>query len=169
MSRTAHALTDIDETARTATCSQCGPGIHLVFNRRWLCGPHVQTRRAAYRHRNRDRIKAYDAARRAPNRKTDRTPTIPAAFLAQASTAQERKKASRLWQRYGISLEDYARLNERQQGRCGICSRDMELVIDHDHETGKVRGLLCGPCNRAIGWFGDTAEGVARAVAYLTT
>lgn len=57
--------------------------------------------------------------------------------------------------RYGITLDDYNSVLEAQNGRCAICGElpSNHLCIDHDHKTGKVRGLLCISCNVALGWF----------------
>lgn len=75
---------------------------------------------------------------------------------------------------YGITREQYDRLLQEQGGRCAICGTahvptDMhpDLVIDHDHSTGKVRGLLCPNCNQGIGHLKDSAETTDRASAYL--
>ena len=61
---------------------------------------------------------------------------------------------------------------DEQGGRCKICGVHQSeikrsLCVDHDHETGKVRGLLCGKCNTAIGLFGDNRELVKLAFEYL--
>ena len=58
-----------------------------------------------------------------------------------------------------------------QNGRCGVCSRKpgkARLAVDHDHETGFVRGLLCHRCNKAIGYLSDSHVVAAKAVFYLT-
>lgn len=56
-----------------------------------------------------------------------------------------------------------------QNGRCAICERHMSPPhIDHDHATGRVRELLCGPCNQGIGSLGDNVDRVQRALEYLT-
>lgn len=76
---------------------------------------------------------------------------------------------------YGISRVEFERLNEIQGGRCAICEREpvaegrngKHLRVDHDHETGAVRGLLCTRCNVALGTFGDTVEGLKKAIRYL--
>ncbi len=60
-------------------------------------------------------------------------------------------KKSRLKERFGMSLEAYNLLKCLQRNRCSICGNVRKLFVDHDHETGKVRGLLCGGCNGAIG------------------
>lgn len=69
---------------------------------------------------------------------------------------------------YGIGLAEYRQMISDQDGKCLICEKRKKLTIDHCHETGVVRGLLCFGCNSAIGKLGDTAATVARAVAYLT-
>jgi len=73
---------------------------------------------------------------------------------------------------YGISLEEYYKLIEFQGGGCAICGRTQEpdgrrLSIDHDHTTGKVRGVLCYSCNKALGMFYDIPERLENAANYL--
>lgn len=74
--------------------------------------------------------------------------------------------------RYGITIDDWDAMLEHQGGVCAICKelprdgRD-SLDVDHDHVSGYVRGLLCGPCNRAIGAFGDDSHRLIRAAYYL--
>jgi hypothetical protein len=74
-------------------------------------------------------------------------------------------------ERYGITLDDYQRMHARQQGECAICERHETsvgpLVVDHDHDSGKVRGLLCHSCNRGLGQFKDDPELLRAASAYL--
>lgn len=76
---------------------------------------------------------------------------------------------------YGLTVERYDEMLKAQGGVCAICgnpqkwgktSRD-NLCVDHDHETGAVRGLLCNGCNRAVGFFGDDPVILARAISYL--
>jgi hypothetical protein len=80
-------------------------------------------------------------------------------------------RASLLWKQYGITIEDYNRLRDEQGGHCAICPTvpdgAFSLCVDHDHNTGAIRGLLCKHCNKALGLLGDTIEGVTRAVDYL--
>ena len=71
---------------------------------------------------------------------------------------------------YGMSLEDYDKLLKQQDGVCAICLQDEPngpLRVDHDHETGQVRGLLCHKCNAALGLLNDSPEIIAQALEYL--
>jgi hypothetical protein len=79
--------------------------------------------------------------------------------------------------RYGITLEQYFELFNKQNGVCAICSRpESEILrgkiralnVDHDHSTGKIRGLLCSECNKGIGNLGDSTEVLRRAIEYLS-
>lgn len=84
------------------------------------------------------------------------------------------KKNNSLLSHYGISLQQYNILVIEQKGLCKICSspnskrvKMPDLVVDHDHKTGKIRGLLCSPCNVAIGMLGDSQERLLKVVEYL--
>lgn len=71
--------------------------------------------------------------------------------------------------RYGLSVEDYQYLLDHQDGGCALCEKTPEengrrLSVDHNHETGAVRGLLCTRCNRGLH---DSIEWHLKAVAYL--
>ena len=72
---------------------------------------------------------------------------------------------------YGITLADYERLLEAQNGVCAICKAPPEsgraLAVDHVHDTKKVRGLLCVPCNVGLGAFKENPELFRLAVEYL--
>lgn len=84
-------------------------------------------------------------------------------------------RAHNLKKCYGITNEDYDRLVQAQDGVCAVCgelpsggkSGGKFLDVDHDHVTGVVRGLLCGPCNRGIGQMKDDPQRLRKAAAYL--
>lgn len=77
-------------------------------------------------------------------------------------------RRSNLKKLYGISLEQYDELYEQQEGRCAICRGAHEvLVVDHDHETGEIRGLLCHNCNRSLGLMGEDPAVLRAAADYL--
>lgn len=84
---------------------------------------------------------------------------------------------ARMKSKYGITPEEHARRYLDQRGLCAIC-RDPErsgrkadgtggLVVDHNHDTGAVRGLLCARCNSAIGLLGDNTDWLHSAIWYL--
>ena len=72
---------------------------------------------------------------------------------------------------YDISLEDYNFLLESQNNKCKICKRECSsgksLAVDHNHDTGEVRGLLCKNCNIGLGMFFDNLDFLESAVLYL--
>ena len=74
-----------------------------------------------------------------------------------------------LERKYGLSLEDFDFLVIAQNNLCALCGRPDEqgLHVDHDHITGRVRGLLCGKCNKAIGLLDEDPALFAAAVLYL--
>ena len=74
---------------------------------------------------------------------------------------------------YGITLEEYNKAATEQNNCCAICgidakyTRHSKLVVDHDHETGEVRKLLCDKCNQAIGLLQDSSDFCNSAAEYL--
>lgn len=72
---------------------------------------------------------------------------------------------------YGITPNDYNRMYEDQKGCCKVCgtqSGNTKFHIDHCHTTGKVRGLLCGPCNRALGLLNDNPLTILNLYHYIS-
>jgi hypothetical protein len=78
------------------------------------------------------------------------------------------KADSRHKRLYGISLDERDAMEREQDGKCAICREKKKLVVDHCHTTGKVRGLLCGSCNKALGFLKDDSERIARLLDYLS-
>ena len=75
---------------------------------------------------------------------------------------------------FGITLEGYNKLFELQGGRCAICGKHQSEVsttfhVDHDHETGRIRALLCSGCNIGIGQFKEDVEIIKKVMEYLNT
>jgi hypothetical protein len=90
----------------------------------------------------------------------------------QKSWYQEKGGMYHRVSRYGITPDEYHEMLEEQLSCCGCCGspdprRKAGFVIDHDHNTGKIRGLLCHNCNIGIGQLGDSLDGLNKAVAYL--
>lgn len=69
----------------------------------------------------------------------------------------------------GITKENYIELLEEQKGVCSICKQTCtkSLAVDHDHTTGKIRGLLCNSCNRGLGYLKDSVAILKAATSYL--
>jgi len=88
-----------------------------------------------------------------------------------AQLARRAWKNRHLWDAYGMSSLDYADLLQKQGGVCAICgeinSNGQRLGVDHTHQTGRIRGLLCSTCNRALGLLKDDAATLRRAARYL--
>lgn len=74
-----------------------------------------------------------------------------------------------------ITVDDYFRLYDEQDGKCAICEKELQVAagkgksasIDHSHDTGQVRGLLCGKCNTAIGLLDEDVSRFSAAASYL--
>ena len=123
------------------TCRKCGAVLRSANNARWmgrLCGD------------------CYRASRRLGNRSPNR----------MASTRRV------LWRSKGIEMthERYEELRTVQGGACALCGKkegNGRLQVDHDHKSGRVRGLLCPSCNRALGAFGESQALIQRAIDYL--
>jgi hypothetical protein len=72
-----------------------------------------------------------------------------------------------LKRRYGTGADEFDRLLAQQGGVCGVCGRPAPEHVDHDHKTGRVRGILCFNCNGGLGQFGDDVDRLSSAVFYL--
>lgn len=98
------------------------------------------------------------------------------AATATHVTDHGRKRSAANLRTYGLTSDQYDQLHDAQNGLCAICSqpetmtyrgRTKALSIDHDHNTGQVRGLLCASCNFALGKFYDDPHRLRAAADYL--
>jgi hypothetical protein len=90
----------------------------------------------------------------------------------ESNPARSKPKSSTTYHRYGITQADYDRMFEEQGGKCAICGvhqsqQKRRLYVDHDHETNKVRALLCHKCNFMIGWARDNPLILTLATSYV--
>jgi hypothetical protein len=108
---------------------------------------------AQWKRTNRDRVNASNRRRR----------------VERGDELKRKERAGHLRRKYGLKLSHFDMLVTAQLGMCAICHRiEMErLHVDHDHASGRVRGLLCGKCNKAIGLLGDDPRLVLSAETYL--
>lgn len=92
-------------------------------------------------------------------------------YLDHKKRDADRERRAQLRYRFGITPEQYDQLLADQRGVCAVCHRSdptgRRLAVDHDHQTGVVRGLLCSNCNRAIGQLAESPDVLAAALAYL--
>jgi hypothetical protein len=157
-----HFLSLVDEVALTAVCLVCGP---TVIRRRsptsatpFVCElPFVTAR---------DRLN---------KRRRDNHEMKPGQSRRSHTPGTKTQQEYRLRAKYGLSVADFNRMVADQNGRCAICEtvpkQSQEspsgLVVDHNHETGAVRGLLCPSCNVGIGFLGDSPARLVSAAVYL--
>ena len=85
----------------------------------------------------------------------------------------EHRREGYLKNLYGLSIETYEALLAQQGGKCAVCGSAFydklgrKMHVDHDHTTGIVRGILCGPCNSGLGHFKDSPDALRAAIDYL--
>lgn len=158
--RARHRLSEIDEANRMATCSVCGPDSPLLWGGKWLCRT---ARRETKRRSNAQASAEVQARRREAQRRW-------------IKDNAEHRRAYHFRRKYGITEDDYQRLLRKQKGKCGICggppagpgSQSGRFHVDHCHDTGRVRGLLCGRCNTAIGLLNHSPAIVQRAADWVS-
>jgi len=80
---------------------------------------------------------------------------------------KERSKIYSLNKSYGLTLEDVQHRKVQQNFRCAICKHEKNLCVDHDHKSGRNRGMLCKSCNFGIGYFHDNVDNLIHAIEYL--
>lgn len=150
-----HSLSNVDADAKLADCAVCGDGVPIEVRPSkgrggFMCMASLRESKRRRGKRYRDRLR--EEGRTRPS----------------ASLTPEANRRKKLREKYGITPEDYERMFAEQQGRCAIChAEDPRLVVDHDHATGAVRGLLCHSCNVALGWLRDREDAAERAAEYL--
>src|ERR1035437_940016 len=121
--------------------------------------------------------KAYAKAYRKKNRKKIAAHSR-GYYVSHKLEASVKNRTNRLLKVFGLTEVDYAVRLASQNGLCAICrhpevvfdpraKKIRRLAIDHDHDTNKIRELLCSSCNRALGLFGDDVLLLEAAAAYL--
>jgi hypothetical protein len=81
-------------------------------------------------------------------------------------------RKSQLKNLYGLSMDKYEGLLEKQENKCAVCGIDFQLLtrnphIDHNHNTGEIRGILCSNCNTALGLLKDDVVRVQKLMEYI--
>ncbi len=159
---------------RNAECSKCGrrkPEDQFYLRSdgrpRSFCKECYRIHNREQYQRHIDKRHEYDAARGSG---WERHPENREKYMSDDRTAHDKY----LQRTYGITIEDFDAMLSSQDGTCAICdgtnsdsARNRRMTVDHDHDTGKVRGLLCFTCNTSIGKLGDTYAALQKAADYL--
>ncbi len=135
-------------------------------NLSWACRDCSRINEARWCTNNIDRKR--DNARAASRRRREKEPERDREIL----------RRSRLRTKYGIEFEDFLAMLDLQDWQCQICDKKLAVriagkrkgnvaCIDHDHETNKIRGILCSHCNRGIGLLGDNPLKLEKAAVYI--
>jgi hypothetical protein len=121
-----------------------------------------------YRLDNKEKINENDKKYRLENKEK-----IKQYLLQNNEKIKKNKRETSLKNKYDITLDDYEKMLQEQSGSCAICfvkaenQRNKILVVDHNHLTDEVRGLLCSNCNTAIGLLRESQEIIENALKYL--
>ncbi len=113
------------------------------------------------------------SCRREYERNPQRTAYRKAYHATRHQTPERQASFKERWleQKYGMTPDSWAAMSLDQGGRCFICgwvpTGRGTLYVDHDHANGRVRGLLCPPCNSFLGRMNDSADAIRRAAAYV--
>jgi hypothetical protein len=135
-------------------------------SRRWRASNPEASRAAsqAWRIKHPEKVKAHNAAWRAA-----RTPEELSEHHRQCY--RRTRRDSHLKKKFGLTAEKYNAMLALQSGHCALCPRpdlpDKRLAVDHDHETGRVRALLCDRCNRGIGLLDEEPARLRAAADYI--
>ena len=150
----------------TKTCSKCGieQPLDTFAKRGAQCRTCRNEARKQWRKRNPEKVRLENQRSHQKREKRD------------SEACRRYFHQSKLKCDYGITLADYDQMLVNQNGRCAICcefetqqraGKVVQLCVDHDHETGQVRGLLCQACNMALGLFKDLPNRLRVAAEYL--
>jgi hypothetical protein len=167
------AYCSVADCLEGATCKGMCRSHYDRMRRRGTTAPYVHTPRTEKRCSECRLVKLMSEFHMNKTHK-DKAVKRPSAACKTCYPKQQRK----YWikSKYGITLDQYEGMLAEQGGRCAICytfdnvyaeQQDRSFAVDHDHETGKVRGLLCQTCNRMLGMASDSPDRLRRAADYL--
>lgn len=145
-------------------CRKCGSDGPWLYKRG--CCDDCERQRARDWHKN-NREKSREIAKRYKSNNPDKV----AAYNASAAKAASQRKYD-LRTRFGITPEQYDEMLEAVGGQCPVCGHrptddEHRLAVDHNHTTGEIRGLLCKPCNLALGNLGDDPNRIRALARYI--
>ncbi len=147
-------------------CPECRKAKKAIYGHQWRASESAQVYFA------RDDVKQSIAKTQKKYGQSEKGKATRDACYKRWATPENLRKAN-LWSKYRLTPEMLSDLHASQNYCCAICDVHMDgavgqqFHIDHDHDTGQVRGLLCQVCNLGLGKLGDTLEGLMKAVRYL--
>lgn len=127
-----------------------------------------------YREKNRDKLVAHSKAYFESHRE-ENTARCKKRYRDNKAEYAESGRKRHLKKKYDITDADFSAMLSKQDGKCAVCRTDTpggrfgKWNIDHCHDSGKVRGLLCWACNTGLGKFKDNEDFLASAIQYLRT
>lgn len=131
-----------------------------------MATPESRAYQAAYYQANKEKMDAQGRAWKSANREQ-----YNESVRRWQKRNPDKARNSALKTKFGITLDDYNRMLDDQNGVCAICQQNCSLnerlSVDHCHDTGEVRGLLCNSCNNGIGKFKDSQKLLISAANYL--
>ena len=151
------------ETFKAADANNFQPSV--ITRGSGVCKPCKHAQKREYYRRNREKC----ANKRHEKRKENLEHHKKVVSLWRKNNPEKQICYNLKW-KYGITLKEYKKMLASQLHSCACCrvsADDEKLFVDHCHETGEIRGLICKKCNSAIGYLGDNVEGVMQAVNYL--
>lgn len=165
---------DVEITKRCSKCRNIQPRTNFVLDKNRKDGLHPQCRacKVTYR-RNREMSDEQRQRRREYQRNYARRPERRQQILGYQKTETGRavKARSKRKSRYGITEDQFQEMLRRQNSACACCLvpfvPEYHAQVDHCHATRKVRGLLCRPCNLALGFLGDNPAAMRALAAYV--
>lgn len=120
---------------------------------------HLKAKARKYYHSHAEERRAYARKYRADH---------PHMKRIRKQWVSDNSRRSHLKRQYGMIQKEYEEMLEKQNHKCSICATHIDNpCVDHDHKTGKVRGLLCRTCNSGLGHFKDNERILVSAAEYL--
>lgn len=134
--------------------------------------PYTREQDRAYKRTKRAEKPGHEAALQRAQYERNKEKINERQRAAYAAKTERDRLDRRLRTIYGISADDFDKMLADQDGVCAFCKggparKTKRLFVDHCHETGRVRGLLCLSCNQALGRLGDNVESIERVLVYL--
>lgn len=163
---------------KTKTCTRCNTSHDIdqfpvrnkhTGRRHSWCGQCLKEYKAKRWETNKEDMKAYKKKWYEKNKESQKAKCRERYHSGDKIRHAENVWRNKLIREFGITQEQYELMLSEQSGVCKICGQtdNRRLAVDHCHDTGRVRGLLCRHCNTAIGLFGDDPSLLRKAADYL--